>query len=196
MTFGEVLKQLRMEKGLSQQQLADRLYVDRSSVTRWESGSRLPDAFMITKISECLGTEASILLNMTASVAEKANVILVDDEKIILSGSLPIIEEVFPNAAVSGFSKPSEVISYAKKNRIDLAFLDIETGSINGLDLCRKLLEINSRTNVVFLTAYPDYSLEAWSTGACGFLVKPITAEAIRAQIPFLKNPVRGLDHD
>ena len=92
MTFGEVLKQLRMEKGLSQQQLADRLYVDRSSVTRWESGSRLPDAFMITKISECLGTEASILLNMTASVAEKANVILVDDEKIILSGSLPIIE--------------------------------------------------------------------------------------------------------
>ena len=196
MSFGEVLRHLRTEKGLSQQQLADTLYVDRSSVTRWESGSRLPDAFMIARIAECLDTDAAVLLNMTAAGAEKACVILVDDEKIILTGARPILEEAFPNASVTGFTRSSEAIEFAKKNRIDLAFLDIETGSVNGLDLCRILLEINPRTNVVFLTAYADYSLDAWSTGASGFLVKPISVEAVKAQIPLLRYPVRGLEND
>ncbi len=195
MSFGEVLRHLRTEKGLSQQQLADMLYVDRSSVTRWESGSRLPDAFMIARLAECLDTDAAVLLNMTTA-AEKACVILVDDEKIILSGAMPILEEAFPNASVTGFTRPSEAITYAKKNRIDLAFLDIETGSVNGLDLCRILLDINPRTNVVFLTAYPDYALDAWSTGASGFLVKPISVNAVKAQVPLLRYPVRGLEND
>ena len=42
--FSDTLKNLRTEKGLSQQQLADRMYVTRSTVARWEIGSRLPDA--------------------------------------------------------------------------------------------------------------------------------------------------------
>ena len=31
--------------------------------------------------------------------------------------------------------------------------------------------------NVIFLTAYREYALDAWETGACGFLVKPLTVE-------------------
>ncbi|MBE6003207.1 MAG: response regulator [Lachnospiraceae bacterium] len=51
-------------------------------------------------------------------------------------------------------TRPSEAVEYAKTNRIALAFLDIEMGKTNGLELCRTLLEINPRTNVVFLTSY------------------------------------------
>ena len=46
--FAETLKKLRLEKGLNQRQLAERLYVTRSSVNRWENGSRLPDAAMLS----------------------------------------------------------------------------------------------------------------------------------------------------
>ena len=196
MSFGETLKRLRMEKGLSQQQLAEMVFVDRSSVTRWESGNRLPDAMMIMRLSECLGTDVTELLNAAKNPEGVPNVILVDDEKIILRGGLPILEKAFPNAAVTGFTRPHQAISFARENRIDLAFLDIETGSLNGIDLCRELLDIYPRTNVIFLTAFPDYSLDAWSTGACGFLVKPLSVEAIRRQLPFLRYPIRGLEND
>ena len=59
--------------------------------------------------------------------------------------------------------------------------------------MCRRLLEINPRTNVIFLTSFMEYSYDAWDTGACGFILKPVTAEAVRAQISRLRYPVRGL---
>ncbi|MBQ9694854.1 MAG: hypothetical protein IJV58_00310, partial [Oscillospiraceae bacterium] len=59
----------------------------------------------------------------------------------------------------------------------------------SGLDLCRALLEINPCTRVVYLTAYPDYSLDAWDTGACGFMVKPLTPESVRGQLKMLRFP-------
>ena len=67
--------------------------------------------------------------------------------------------------------------------------MDIELRNTNGLDLCRALLEINPRTNVVFLTAYTDYSLDAWNTGASGFMLKPITPEGVTEQLEKLRYP-------
>lgn len=189
MLFAETLKKLRTEKGLSQRELAEKIYVDRTSVNRWENGSRMPDAAMILKLSEALGTNVNLLFNASAVDDSAAIVIMLDDNRIILNGGLPILEEVMPHAAVIGFTKPIDAINYAKTNRISLAFLDIEMGSVSGLDVCRELLRINPLTNVVFLTAYPSYAFDAWETGACGFLLKPITAEAVRNQLGNLRHP-------
>lgn len=187
--FAETLKKLRTEKGLSQRELADRMYVSRSAVNRWENGSRLPDAAMILRLSEVLGVDINILFNAEADSGVSPNVIMVDDNKIILNGALPIIKDVMPNAVVSGFTKPMKALEYAKSNPISLAFLDIEMGNISGLDMCRELLSINPRTNVVYLTAYQSYAFDAWDTGACGFMLKPITAEDVRNQLGKLKYP-------
>ena len=193
MLFAEILKKLRTEKGLSQRDLAGQVFVTRSTVTRWENGNRLPDAAMISRLSKCLDVDVNTLLS-AAQHDETPNVIIVDDRKIILAGSLPVLEQAMPNATVVGFTKPSEALEYARDNRVALAFLDIELGNTNGLDLCRALLDINPRTNVVYLTAYSGYSLEAWNTGASGFMLKPITPEGVQAQLknlryPFYNNP-------
>ena len=45
-----------MENDLSQQQLADRLHVERSSLANWEAGRRLPDAAMISQIAQAAGS--------------------------------------------------------------------------------------------------------------------------------------------
>ena len=187
--FAETLKKLRINKGLSQRELAMRMYVTRSTVARWENGSRLPDAAMISRLSQCLGTDVNMLLSAVAQSDDAPNVIMVDDRKIFLSGALPILEEVMPGATIMGFARPSEAIEYAKTNRIALAFLDIEMGNTNGLDLCRTLLELNPRTNVVYLTAHIEYAFDAWRTGASGFLLKPVTPEAVRAQLKHLRYP-------
>lgn len=196
--FAETLRKLRIAGGLSQRELAEQMYVNRSTVARWENGSRLPDAVMIFRLSQCLGTDVNTLLTAAAESDNTPNVIMVDDRKIFLSGALPILEEVMPNALITGFTRPSEAIEFAKANRIALAFLDIEMGKTNGLDLCRTLLALNPRTNVVFLTAYIEYSFDAWSTGAGGFMLKPITAEGVRAQLKNLRYPFSfgGADAD
>ena len=187
--FAETLKKLRTSKGLSQRELAERMFVNRSTVARWESGSRLPDAVMISRLSQCLSTDVNILLSASAESDDAPNVIMVDDRKLFLSGALPILEEAMPDAAVTGFTRPSEALEYAQVNRIALALLDIEIGKTNGLELCRTLLSINPRTNVVYLTAHVEYSFDAWSTGASGFLLKPITPETLRAQLKNLRYP-------
>ena len=81
-------------------------------------------------------------------------------------------------------------------NRVALAVLDIELGTASGFDLCSTLLEINPRTNIVFLTAYPDYSLDAWKTGASGFMLKPLTIENVKEQLKKLRYPfyIGGVD--
>lgn len=190
--FADMIKQLRSEKGLSQAQLAEQIFVTRSTIARWETGSRMPDAVMISRLAKSLGVDASTLYGLLSEAEETPNIIMLDNESIILSGGLPVLEEVFPEANITGFTRPSEAIEFARSNPIFLAFLDIEMGQVSGLDICRKLQEINPRTNVFFLTAYADYSLNAWETGACGFLLKPVTAEGIRNQLTRLKYPTRG----
>lgn len=191
MHFADTLKKLRMDKGLSQQALAEKMYVTNGTVSRWESGRRLPDAVTISRLSEILGVDINILISAAAQSDERPNVIMVDDNRIILTGGLPIIEEVIPNASVTGFTRPSEAVAYAKENRVALAFLDIEMGTVSGLDVCRELLEINPNTNIVFLTAYIGYAFDAWSTGASGFMLKPITTNGIREQLKSLRYPFR-----
>ena len=187
--FAETLRKLRAGKGFSQKEMADRLYVTRSTVARWENGSRLPDAAMITRLARCLDVDAGILFSAVAESDDIPNVIMVEDRSIILTGGLQVLEEVLPNASVTGFTRPSEAVEYARTNRVALAFLDIELGKISGLDLCRTLLGVYPRTNVVYLTAYSDYAFDAWATGASGFMLKPITSEGVRDQLSRLRYP-------
>ena len=187
--FAETLKSLRTQKGLTQLEMAEQLFVTRSTVARWENGSRLPDAAMINRLSKCLNVDANILLNTADMDEESPNVIMVDDRKIILTGGLPVLEEVMPNATVTGFTRPSEAIEYARANRVALAFLDIEMGKTSGIDLCQTLIEINPFTNVVFLTAYSEYAIDAWDTAASGFMLKPITPDGVRKQLKTLRYP-------
>ena len=190
-SFAETLKSLRQKQDLSQQSLAEKLCVDRSTIAGWETGRRLPDATLIKRLSQCLNVDIAILMNAAGMDDGKPNIILLDDEMIILKGGLPILEKVLPNAAITGFTKPSEAVAFARNNPVFLAFLDIEIGKTSGLDVCTKLLEINPRTNVVFLTAYMEHAFDAWDTGACGFLLKPLSEDAVRRQLGRLRYPFR-----
>ena len=190
--FADNLRQLRVKKGMSQQQLASKMFVNRSSIARWERGSRLPDLVLIPRLAECLGVKVSTLLPDSDARSRTPVVILVDDEKPILSGGLRVLSEALPGAEITGFTRPSEALEFARGNPVSLAFLDIELGKTSGFELCGQLIEINPATNVVFLTAWPDYSLKAWDTAACGFLVKPLMPEDVAAVLLKLKHPMRG----
>ncbi len=197
LSFAETLKKLRTERGLTQQQLADLLYVDRSSIAHWENGRRIPDAVQITRIAKILDVDIGHLMESTIKSDPTPSILVIDDENIVLKGEVSTLKELFPNSSITGFNKPSEALTYAQNNRVDLVFTDIEMGNYNGLEICKELLKINPCTNVIFLTAYADYSIDAWSTGASGFIVKPFNEESIMKQIHLLRYPMPGLaTHD
>ena len=191
--FGETLRRLRAEKRLSQQQVANRLHVTRSAVANWEIGHRLPNAAMISQIARVLNADAALLLAAADESHDAPNVLLVDDSPIALEGGLPVLREALPGANVVGLASPAEAVRYFKSNPVALALLDIKIGRTNGLDLCQELLHIRPNANIAYITAYPEYSLDAWNTDACGFILKPLEVEAVRKLIPKLRRPVRGL---
>ncbi len=193
MSFADILRKWRIEKGYTQQQVANMLFIDRTTVVRWENGTRMPDVKMLSGIADLLGVDAGALLMDDDEEAEKPIVILLDDEKIILTGGLPVLQQSLPEAVIYGFEKSSAALEFARSNPVSLAFLDIEMGKNNGLDICQELLKINPHTNVVFLTSFIDYSFDARSTGACGFLMKPLTVEKVKDQLPLMRYPFQGI---
>ena len=56
MDFGEKIKELREAKGMTQQNLADLLFVTRQTVSRWEGGSRYPDLVTAKNLADILET--------------------------------------------------------------------------------------------------------------------------------------------
>lgn len=63
MEFGEKLKKAREEKGMTQQSLADQLYVTRQAVSRWECGARYPDLMTTKCIATILGVTIDSLVS-------------------------------------------------------------------------------------------------------------------------------------
>ena len=187
--LADTLRKLRTEKGLTQTQLANLMYVNKATISKWESGTRVPDVPMITRLAGILAVDVGTLLAGAVRTDEFPNLVIVDDNRAVLSYNLLILKETVPDAVITGFNWPQQAIEYARTNRIDLAFLDIEMGTASGLDLCSTLIEINPCTKVIYLTAYPEYSLNAWDTDASGFLVKPLTPESIRRQLKNLHIP-------
>jgi transcriptional regulator, cro/CI family len=62
MIFPERLKQLRQKKGLTQQEIADLVHVNRVTYTNWEKGKREPSFENLVKLASVLGTSTDYLL--------------------------------------------------------------------------------------------------------------------------------------
>ena len=65
---GAVIRRLREEKGLSQNELAERLFVSGKAVSKWETGRGLPDISLLGPLGEALGVSVSELLSGRTAV--------------------------------------------------------------------------------------------------------------------------------
>lgn len=61
--IGRFLKELRNEKGLTQEQFAEKLNVSSRTVSRWETGSNMPDISLLVEIAEFYDTNISEIIN-------------------------------------------------------------------------------------------------------------------------------------
>lgn len=108
------------------------------------------------------------------------NVVVLDDERIILESETVLIKDVLTKANVFSFKNAKDLLNYAKENRIDIAFLDINLGESFGIDIAKKLQDYNPRVNIIFCTGYSDYALDSMKLYASAYLLKPLTEESIK----------------
>lgn len=120
------------------------------------------------------------------------NIVAIDDEKLALQMLNASIKEVCPNDCLTLFSKPAELLEYAKENKPDIAFLDIKMRGITGIELAKKLKDIAPKVNIIFVTGYDEYTGDAMRIHASGYIYKPVTPEKIKAEISDLRNPVES----
>ena len=118
------------------------------------------------------------------------NIIAVDDEKLALDVLVDTINEVVPEAKIFGFRQPLEAISFVETENFDVAFLDIKLRGMTGLELAKRLKDINGKVNIIFVTGYSEYSLDAFRLYASDYLLKPVDEEQIKKAIENLRNPV------
>ncbi len=71
MVFGEKLKNERKNKGWSQDELAEKLYVSRQSISKWENGQNYPSIETIIKVSDLFGVTIDELLRSDEELTKK-----------------------------------------------------------------------------------------------------------------------------
>jgi putative membrane protein insertion efficiency factor len=88
---------------------------------------------------------------------------VLDDEPIALRGTIKTIQEVLPDAEITGFSRAQKALRHIAdtNERPDVVFCDIEMPGISGLDFAVRLKKVCPEARIIFVTAYSQYALEA-----------------------------------
>lgn len=119
-------------------------------------------------------------------------IIAVDDEPLALRGLIQEIKKVLSECDIAGFTNSFDALKILSEDSLkpDVAFLDIEMPGMNGIYLAKKIKDACPKTNIIFVTSYSQYALDAHSLHASGYLMKPILAEDIRKELDDLRKPV------
>lgn len=119
-------------------------------------------------------------------------ILIVDDEPLALKGLAEEIKKVQLDCDIADFTDPATALETLEKEcwKPDVVFLDIEMPEINGLTLAKCIKNLCPKCNIVFVTSYQQYALDAYSLHASGYLMKPVSEKDIQRELRDLRIPV------
>lgn len=123
-------------------------------------------------------------------------ILAVDDEKIALEALEDALRKALTDSEICAFRTSAEALECAGKTSFNVAFLDIEMRDINGLELAKRLKDIKSDINIVFVTGYSEYALDALNLYVSGYILKPVTPEKVTDALAHLRTPVTKISVD
>lgn len=106
-------------------------------------------------------------------------VVIVDDEAPICDEIEYLLKQYVDIEICAKFSRAADALAYLVEHSIDILFLDIQMPGLSGLELAQKLKQLPRPPLIVFVTAFAEHALEAFSTSAVGYLTKPIEEERL-----------------
>ncbi|MBO4355951.1 MAG: helix-turn-helix transcriptional regulator, partial [Clostridia bacterium] len=93
MDIGRKIAELRKTNGVSQQSLADYLFVSRDLISKWENGSRRPNYSMIERIANFFNVPADLIFSKDDAVIEELSECLPNDVDVAEDDLNVLIEE-------------------------------------------------------------------------------------------------------
>lgn len=116
-------------------------------------------------------------------------IVIVDDDNLVSTSLQIILEQDAEVEVIKILNSGKEAITWVEqKNDADLMLLDIRMDDVNGLEAAEKILQINPKLKIIFLTTFLDdeYISKALSVGAFGYILKQDCASlpaAVRAVV-------------
>ncbi len=105
--------------------------------------------------------------------------IIVDDEYPSREELKYFIENFSDIEIAREFEDPLEVLKYLQENNVDIIFLDINMPNLDGMTLGKLVSKFNKKPEMVFITAYDHYAVDAFDIQAFDYIMKPYSEERI-----------------
>lgn len=111
--------------------------------------------------------------------------IIADDERLMRDQLRLRLSEAWPELEILGEAKNGEeAVELVEQLKPDLTFLDIRMPGKTGMEAAR---DIGDRSQIVFVTAYDQYAVEAFERGAIDYVLKPTEPERLKVTVDRLK---------
>ncbi|WP_284616049.1 LytR/AlgR family response regulator transcription factor [Aquabacterium humicola] len=138
-----------------------------------------------------MNTEASPSAEAGGTAAVRA--VIADDERLMREQLRARLAEVWPELQIVGEAKNGlEAVELVEQHRPELVFLDIRMPGLTGVDAARQIAQMDiaddeSLPEVVFITAYDQYAVEAFEQGVCDYVLKPAERDRLQLTVSRIK---------
>lgn len=121
-------------------------------------------------------------------------IVLVDDHQVVREGLRRMLE-IEPDLAVVGEAADAkELLAKVEPLSPEVILMDIKLPEVDGIELTRRVKQIQPSCNVIMLTLYDEYLTQAIGAGATGYLLKDIKREELVKAIRTVHNGRSPLD--
>jgi DNA-binding LytR/AlgR family response regulator len=106
--------------------------------------------------------------------------VVAEDEALLREALVAALASAWPELEiVAECADGGSALEAIAETQPEVAFLDIRMPGLTGLEVAAAAVSASPRTQVVFVTAYDQYAIEAFDTGAVDYLLKPIAADRL-----------------
>ena len=114
--------------------------------------------------------------------------IVAEDEALLRAELVSLLRHAWPELEIAAECEDGgDALDAIGRERPDVAFLDIRMPGLTGLEVAAATAQASPATQVVFVTAYNQYAIDAFERGAIDYLLKPIAPERLAATVARLK---------
>ena len=117
-------------------------------------------------------------------------ILIVDDEIKAVRDLELTLKELIPSAEIKTATKADTALGIFREREFDVAFLDVNMPVKDGLDIAKEMIKLRPAINIIMVTAYPQYALDAVKLYVCDYIVKPALPEDLSRALEHLRYPV------
>ena len=117
-------------------------------------------------------------------------ILIADDEKFMREDLQKAVERVCPGNTYFFAENYDSAVQAVRENEIEVAFRDIRMPGKTGLELAKAIRELRPAINIIIVTAYTEYALNALRLYVSGYILKPVMDSELKEALEHLRVPV------